>query len=134
MSELRQHLPMVSLFSGCMGRTPIKSVTMGTVIDRVRGDYLKARISALRAVLSTEGKGAYNESKKDLPAVTIAGVMAPTRGNENLSRPSSLGVVDLDGLCETLQTARTAAAADPNVLFAFVSPSGDGLKVIYRID
>jgi hypothetical protein len=71
--------------------------------------------------------------KKELPAFIPTGTFSKRRADA-LLEPSGRLVIDIDNLSYTeLQDARTKAQADPCVEFHETSPSGHGLKLIFRV-
>lgn len=73
-------------------------------------------------------------AKKKLPYVTISGIFAENRSVKGLSRHSGFISMDLDGLGNEVEGVRTLLASDPYVYSAFVSASGTGLCVLFKID
>jgi hypothetical protein len=68
-----------------------------------------------------------------LPYATFSGTF-DGRTDASLIRHSELIAVDVDHLGADLQAVRASVIADPHVLMAFISPRGDGLKVIFQTD
>jgi hypothetical protein len=116
----------LSIFGGVKGETPT-AATPTEVAELVGGGKLKSTTDDLRSL--SEEK--YSEEKKKLPAVTFSGIFS-ARKAEHLIKHSGLVVLDFDDLGETLPTVRAALAGDPSLTLLFVSPSGQGLKVVYR--
>jgi hypothetical protein len=121
----------VSLFSDSFHGRPLRTVTLGHVLESIRtGTYAK-QVRHVRHILATQGKTAYDKAKASLLAVTFAGTFDPTRGNAHLKAPSGLLHVDMDHLRDVAAT-KQALSDDPYVVFALVSPSGGGLKAGVR--
>lgn len=76
----------------------------------------------------------YNDEKGKLPAVIWSGTFSPTRAVKNFQESSGLLVLDFDHLGDRLEPLFLDLKAEPFVWFLFRSPSGDGLKVVCRID
>ena len=93
--------------------------------------FFKDKIEELRRVLGRDGKTAYDRAKTRLPAFCVSGT---TADRKRLLKHTGLLQLDFDGLNGTLAAARQKISGDPHVAAAFVSPSGDGLKVLLRID
>lgn len=74
----------------------------------------------------------YEGLKKSLPSLTWAGTFA-RRHKEALESPSGLAGMDIDGI-DNAEQVREMFRDDPHVYGAFVSPSGCGVKAIYRIE
>lgn len=93
----------------------------------------RARTEALRATADTAAR---NRLKQMLDYVTPAGIFTH-RNNAGLRSISGLLVLDFDHLPD-VSAARAALLADailaPGLALLFVSPSGDGLKIIVWTD
>lgn len=78
----------------------------------------------------------YKEKKKMLPAVTWSGVFKEgTRLIESIEHYSSLTVLDIDKISEDKITLlKQQLSQDPHVMYVFVSPSGNGIKAVFRTD
>ncbi len=96
------------------------------------GQWAKA-VGEVRVAYASGGKDAAAEPKKRLPAVMFSGTFS-TRSADALTQHSGLICIDLDDLNGTTDAVKHQIAADPHTLAAFVSPTGSGLKVIYRVD
>jgi P4 family phage/plasmid primase-like protien len=105
--------------------------TLGSVLEAVRGGQFREQIDHLRRILGRDGKAAYDREKTRLPAFCVSGT---TSDRKRLLKHSNFLQIDFDGLNGTLADARRKVVADPYVAAAFTSPSGDGLKVLLRID
>ena len=75
------------------------------------------------------GKSAIRSMKSELPAVTFSAI-----GDRlNPREATGLLAIDLDALGSGLQTLRLKLERDPHVVAVFTSPSGDGLKPVFRL-
>jgi len=79
----------------------------------------------------TTAKLAVAASKKQLPAVLWSGRFSH-RAGEALIQHSGLLCADLDALGDGLPDVRARLAASPHLWAVFVSPTGDGLKTVFR--
>ena len=108
--------------------------SVGSVVNRILdgGNQLDAK--TLEANRLAQGDvNIYRQYKVDnLPACTFAGTFNPSRKKENIENISGLIVTDIDhvDVADILVNLRT----HPNVFLAFVSPSGEGIKVVCRVD
>jgi hypothetical protein len=133
----------VAMFKDAYGLEPEK-VKLGAILDAIRtGKYAekiqrarelfagwKAVCPALNIKESPEAK-AYDAFKKTLPAFCVSGT---ARSRKEPSEHSGLLQVDCDKLNGALGTLREKLKADKHVVFGFVSPSGEGLKLGLAID
>src|SRR6516225_8599550 len=85
----------------------------------ITGDYKKAKL-------------AVDPLKKQLPAVTWSGRFLQ-RANDKLNQYSGLLCADSDGLNGVLPEVRDKLRTSPHLFALFVSPSGDGLKAVFRV-
>lgn len=78
-------------------------------------------------------KAEYDDAKKSLPAFTPAGTFS-RRANARILQHSGLVVVDLDHLSLHTEPAplKERLSAHPAIKAIFLSPSGDGLKLLMR--
>ena len=105
--------------------------TVASVLEAIKTGEFQAEIDNLRRILRRDGKAAYDREKTKLPAFCVSGT---TNDRKRLLKHSNLLQIDFDGLNGSLADARRKVIADPHVAAAFTSPSGDGLKVLLRID
>ena len=114
-----------------------------TVIQAIRtgGKKLRGQVGQIRnrheAELAITGdlkkaKSAIDPLKKQLPGVTWSGTFTK-RANNALVKHSGLLCADLDGLNGSLLDARQKLLSSPYAWAVFTSPSGDGLKVVFRV-
>lgn len=102
-----------------------------SVLNKIkRGKNLKELIKNLRGIEDSDEKS--NFKKYKLPCVTFSGVFADHRRYENFQQHSGCLVVDLDHVSNLL-VLKAEFVRDPYVFFCFTSPSGDGLKVGFKI-
>ena len=137
----------VSLFKDykSISNPPIE-VEVSRIFDRVKNGHHKELIEKIR---KEKDKKTRSELKKELPCVVFTGYLGrgiektSTAGNNyisyrednSLTSHSGLCVVDLDDLgAKNLKSSKdTIIKSFPSVVSIFVSPSGTGLKVIFRI-
>jgi hypothetical protein len=134
--------PEVSWFTRATENLPEKDIKLCEFIKDIRNGRYRSRIEAIRqrftrALLRTNGDRAAAKKtvdwlKKQLPAVTVSGVFG-IRANDQLQKHSGLIQADLDLLSDRLAEVRTTLRQDPSVCALFLSPTGDGLKAIYRV-
>lgn len=92
-------------------------------------------MAQLRAVKSIDEKR-YSELKKKLPYLVCGRFHPPVRRKENFAATECF-ILDLDHLSATgrsLADIRHLVQQDERLLLSFVSPGGDGLKLLFRLD
>jgi VirE N-terminal domain len=117
----------VSLFHGSTHTTPVETLPLGEVLQRIQNGTYRNHTERLRRILREKGKPPYDNAKRHSPGFTPAGTFT-TRANANLDTPSQVLNFDFDHVTN-LPDALTRLRQDPWVVYAFISPSGDGLKV-----
>ncbi len=113
-------------------RAPIRNTTQceerdfAGIIREIRTSRtLKDSCAKIR---STQDKDQRNRIKaEELPYITPHGVCEPSRANENFKRHSGVLLFDVDHV-EDAPALKASIIQDRHVAFAFISPSGDGLK------
>lgn len=112
------------------------TVTLAEVLDLVRNDRdLAITTAKLRAALA-RSPGEYAEAKKKLAGVTFGAVHQDGRNHTTVTAKSGLMVIDIDKLGKLGKDAaalRDLAGQEPYTVAAFVSPSGDGVKIVVKI-
>jgi VirE N-terminal domain len=122
----------ISFFQDSFHSQPNRTVTLRHVLESIRTGTYASQVRYVRQILATRGQAAYNKAKSSLIAVTFAGTFSPTRGNTHLEKHSGLLHVDMDHLRD-VAAMKQALSDDPYLAFAFISPSGGGLKAGVRI-
>ena len=119
----------VSLFQNIKNTTPkVASKCIFKVFDSIKNGDFKNTVAKIRIETDKEKR---NELKSKLYYVTFCGTFS-TRGNDNLKKHSGLACLDFDDVQDL--ALLTEKVNNDNYTFAsFVSPSGNGLKVLVKI-
>lgn len=97
------------------------SLGLATILKHLR---------SLRAI----DKGIYNQKKRDLPYFCISQFKSNERHGANFKQVEYV-ILDFDGIpSEELQSHKDQLKIDPRVFLLFTSPSGSGLKVLFKLD
>lgn len=101
------------------------------VLDRIKNGSSKELIESIQ---QEQDKSARNELKKSLPAICFSGVFTK-RADNSITEHSGLICLDFDGYANKreMMAEKRSIASDEYVMSVFVSPSGDGLKVLVKI-
>ena len=118
----------VSIFKNIKSVAPIKDTSVLKVLESIRSSEYKNRIGSIR--VETD-KAKRNELKSKMPYVTFCGTFT-SRSNSNLKSHSGLACLDFDDVVN-LDDLRKVINEDIFTFASFVSPSGDGLKVLVKI-
>lgn len=108
-------------------------VELADVLLKIQSGEWRAQVTKVRRAYEKGGKDAATPLKLKLPGVLFSGTFSK-RANTCLLAHSGLICVDLDELGPQLEGIRDLIAQDPHTLAAFLSPTGTGLKVVFRCD
>jgi hypothetical protein len=119
----------VSLFKGTFDTTELKAVNVFSVFKDIETEKYKHLIAKVRLIVDDTER---NELKRNiLPIVTFGGTFT-NRANSALKKASGLAILDFDHVPE-LKKLIAEINNDEFTFASFVSPSGDGLKVLVKI-
>jgi hypothetical protein len=121
----------VSIFRGSTNVKPVETLALADVLQQIKTGVYRQYIKQLRRTLATQGEDAYDRAKRRSIAFTAAGTFR-TRNSASLDIPSGCLNLDIDDLTD-LDHARAIIGADPHLVYMFVSPSGQGLKLGIRV-
>lgn len=115
---------------------PLSKVDVERVVESIRNPKLEIRalISQLRLVYSVDYKR-YSEQKRRLPYFTCSVFDPPYRRKQNFAHTSYF-ILDLDKLQAkgySIVDLKRRVSEDRRVMVCFVSPSEDGLKVLFKL-
>ncbi len=102
--------------------------------DIIGGKY-KEQVLPARQALQEGNKELYDKLKRKLPAFTPSGVFEGGRKIEYLKMYSGFVHLDFDKLSpEDMMVAQGKCKSDPYTFGVFVSPSGNGFKVLIEVN
>ncbi|MBM3847331.1 MAG: hypothetical protein FJ405_13745, partial [Verrucomicrobia bacterium] len=116
-----------------------RDVSPETIIGRIRAGRWRQKIEKLRTSYAAaiaqgqDAKKAVSARKKALPGVLWSGRFS-RRANEGLLEHSGLLCGDLDHLGSHMAQIRAILLASPYLWALFTSPTGTGLKVVFRVE
>ncbi len=96
---------------------------------------VKVLVSQLRALLNIDIEK-YKLLKRRLPYITCPTFFPPVRNTKNFVSTTNF-VLDVDHIAEkgiNMDELKKKMAADERVMLYFESPSGDGLKLVFKLD
>jgi len=123
--------PTVSLVATARA-TETRDSKAVAVIEAIRTGRCREPIEYIRAEYAANGSEAISWLKKLLPGVLWSGVFSRRCGAELEAHPGLL-VADLDDLGDQLPRVREQLLKSPYLFALFLSPSGTGLKAIFRV-
>ncbi|WP_035673253.1 VapE domain-containing protein [Flavobacterium sp. 83] len=113
----------------------VEHKTISTILEEIKTGKYKHSIVYLRKSLLEKKEEAYNKAKKSLPAFTPSGKFVGGRKLEFLADYSNCIILDIDKLSKTdLQNASHLANQSEFTFASFISPSGNGLKILVKIN
>ena len=124
---------MVTLFKNFNEVVEHKSIA--TILEEIKTGKYKPGIIYLRKSLAEKKEEAYNKAKKSLPAFTPSGKFIGGRKLEFLTEYSKFIILDIDKLSvQDLQNAKHLTNQSEFTFASFISPSGNGLKILVKIE
>ena len=113
----------------------VEHKTILTILEEIKTGKYKPGIIYLRKSLAEKKEEAYNKAKKSLPAFTPSGKFVGGRKLEFLTEYSKFIILDIDKLSTNdLQKSKSIAAQSEFTYACFISPSGNGLKILVKIE
>jgi hypothetical protein len=131
--------PLLSYYNSAQAPESSGSATLTAFIEAIRSDEYRKTVTLLRDRLTAKDEDGYAKAKRQLPAVSISGKSNGRRAkSHDEGRFDHAGYlqIDLDGkdnIGWTVAEMRDILQAEPRIIAAFISPSGDGVKGIARI-
>ena len=123
---------MVTLFKNF--NEVVEHKSLPAILEEIRTGKYKHAIVYLRKSLAEKKEEAYNKAKKSLPAFTPSGKFVGGRKMEFLAEYSNTIILDIDKLSAAdLQNAKHLANQSEFTYASFISPSGNGLKILVKI-
>lgn len=122
---------LVSMFSSARNAVPTGEYTIKNILGLIRHDQgTSMQIAAIRAEADKKQR---DNLKKNLRAVTWSGTFSK-RNTESLIEYSGIVCMDIDGLAsiEEAEQIKYKLTHSEFVYAAFISPSGNGLKILFR--
>ena len=106
-----------------------------TVLYEIKAGKYKEDILQLRALILKNNEALTSVFKKNLPAFTPCGLFANGRKKDKLSSYNRLQILDIDKVKGiTIEELKAKVTANEYVFACFISPSGNGLKILVRSD
>tara|TARA_R110002020_G_scaffold22078_4_gene74721 strand:+ start:1266 stop:3659 length:2394 start_codon:yes stop_codon:yes gene_type:complete len=104
---------------------------VGVVLQRIKSGATKELVKSIRR---EKNKSDRNELKKNLPAICFSGIFNK-RNDTSLMQHSGLICLDFDGYPKNKEmlSHKEKLSKDRYVRSVFVSPSGNGLKVLIKV-
>ncbi|HTY12024.1 MAG TPA: BT4734/BF3469 family protein [Bacteroidota bacterium] len=112
--------------------TKTSTQSLGWIVEQIRtSKYLRENIAIIRSEPSIEKR--QELKKKLLPYFSTALFQNGIRGNKSFKN-TRFPVMDIDHIQDRLEEIGTRLREDDQVFISFISPSGDGYKVVFALD
>ncbi len=123
----------ISVFRS-VASSQLVNVSVEQVVAGIRGGRWRQAVEQIRQARVRGDKQAVADGKRALPFVAFSGVFEGGHRATQLRVYSALVVLDYDKISDPSRLAemRSRCAEHPSVVSAFVTPSGEGLKVVVR--
>lgn len=118
----------VTIFKNILETKNPYYISIEKIIERIQKGNSRKLVNKIRGEWTKEGR---NEFKKQLPSICFSGIFEK-RGNDFCKQHSGLVCLDFDHL-EDVQKFKEQMMEDAHTMAAFISPSGDGVKVLIKI-
>lgn len=117
---------------------PIKKINLRELIKEIKNDiFLEKKIAQMRIHYKNKNKQKYDTLKKQLPCFTPAGTFLERKKEIGIDVYNQLTILDIDKLSIqkiSLNKVKSKVISIPETFLGFVSPSGDGYKILVRIN
>ena len=108
------------------------NVSIATIVDKIRSGRFRSEIERIRTLVAAGDESQAKSLKLDLPGILWSGQFKNCKAAD-LIQHSGLIVADFDDLGDALQSVRSKLLDSPHLLLHFISPSGNGLKAVFRV-
>ena len=116
-------------------KTPRERKNFIEIMDIIKSGVYKTEIDLLRSKIASNNSKEASIIKSKLHSFTPSGVFEGARNGDSLAAYSNVLHLDFDKLTqEQIDELKNSLRTDSSVLAFFVSPSGNGLKVFFKID
>ncbi len=119
----------VTIFQNAKAVNDPYIVTVDSIVQRIKGGRSSLLINKLRACTDDKER---KKIKTELPSICFSGTFTK-REDKALKEHSGLIAIDFDHLGDRLLELKTRLINDKFTFILFVSPSGDGLKLVVKI-
>ncbi len=119
----------VSFFNSVTDKTP-KEISITEALSFIKSDKYFIQLSKIRETIDKKQR---DHLKKQLPCITVSGVFKNGHSSKDLIKHSGLIQIDLDEI-ENPEKVKAILINDSFIYSCFISPSGNGVKAIVKIN
>lgn len=109
-------------------------LSLGAVLQSFKCGSFQPYIDQARILYNQREFERYALLKHSLPAITFSGIFSPSRTISNLKEYNALIILDIDKPSQKPEQLKETIAKDEYVLAVWLSPSGNGLKMLVISD
>ena len=123
----------ISVFANCRSPEPVEITTVIDWLRKTKNGIYQQKIEAYRSMITQHGKDhdvVKDFKTRELEAVTPSGTFS-FRNSKSWVSASGFLVIDIDHW-DDLEGLKEQMKGDNQIYAAFISPSGTGLKVVFR--
>ena len=120
-------------FLDSVKESQFKNVEVQEVLQQIQKGYWKNQINDIRYHIKNGNSIKASEIKSNLPAITISATFKERRKKDYVDKYSGLLHLDYDKL-ENVEEVKANLISIPYTYSAFISPSGNGVKVLVKCD
>ena len=113
-----------------------QTITLEQFVKKLRSEQFRPAVEEYRRLKSLPGNAAQAQAqvvKNRMPCVVPAGICFGGHAVSDLQQPSGLACIDLDHTGDRTADIKRLCGQLPWVILAFVSISGEGVKILVRI-
>lgn len=104
-------------------------ITIDKIVQRIKGGRSAMLVNQIRNCTDAKER---TKLKTKLPSICFSGTFS-RREDKSIIQHSGLIAIDFDHVNERLQALKDQLSKDKHTFMLFISPSGDGLKLIVKI-
>ena len=123
---------LVNVFRNAYATVPCETITIDEALGRIKSGHYASQIAGVRRIFAEGDPKKYSAAKCGLEAFTFRGFLISETKNHSASTQDP-ATIDYDHVGENTAELFTQVCRVPYVLSAFLSPSGEGVKVVVRI-
>jgi hypothetical protein len=131
--DSHEELPMFSIFENIKQKI-CSLISFEDLFNRITKDEdLKRDTELIRSYIDSDDKVKADKHKKDLPAITVSGQYNNGHSISDLIKYIPYVCIDIDKVSDVSELFDKVVKI-PEVIMAFISPSGNGVKAILQVD
>ena len=124
---------VVSVFKEFINK--VEDISIDQILQDIKNGTYKKEITSIRTSIDNGNKEVADTLKKQLLAFTVSGTFNNGRSIDKIDKYSQYVILDIDKLSSgQLQEIVNLSHLAPYTYASFISPSGNGLKIIIKVN